>query len=369
MTGFYFILLPFGSLLHFIFSEYSCFGIKKSTHKQTLCERFGKIDIFGPFTIISIIIWSLIVSNNDIKMPWTEKHQSVIFSMLTGTLTFLLPLVLSSALDRNKNIIKEYNCYNDNVIQLAWEITCIGGAYQGECDSGASEDWKRRKADIFSVLKLLPNMLKHGFRGDFDYDQLKNETLTNNVRENIIPKMKRKDPSGEEHLNQVFFALMIMISDACYLDKEHGHTKLKILIPVWERTYDAAGYLVSFVTWDEPLLFQFFLYTGFIIYIIILPFEFDNGNDWNVVASVIIIYFYVSLNSARVIMLNPFMSMGDDNIIFSSSSEITRNYTRAVQNVENHTSSDSCSSMVRPMSFVRSNTSKSRIFTKGLKYV
>ena len=366
MSGFYFILLPFGSLIHFFLLEGGCIGKKTHSHRQTFCERFGKVDIFGPLSIILTIIWSLIVSNNDIKMPWTEKHQSVIFSILTGTLTFLLPLVLSSALERNKNIIKEYNCYNDNVVQLAWEITCIGGAHQGECDVAAPEDWKNRKADIFSVIKILPNMIKHNFRGDFNYEQLKNEKLTYNVRENVISKMKHKDPTGEGPINQIFFVLMIMITDACYLDKEHGHTKLKLLMPVWERTYDAAGYLATFVTWDEPLLFQFFLYTGFILYIIILPFEFVNGNDWNVVVSVIIIYFYVSLNSARVIMLNPFMSFGEGNNIFLSSSEITRNYTKTVQDIENHTSSDTCSSFAYPMALVRM---KNKIHTKSLKYV
>tara|TARA_A100001015_G_scaffold95699_1_gene106359 strand:+ start:478 stop:1566 length:1089 start_codon:yes stop_codon:yes gene_type:complete len=362
MTGFYFIFLPFGSLIHFILT-----GGQKY-NKQSFCERFSKIDIFGPLALIATVVWSLVVSNNDIKMPWTEKHQSVIFSILTGTLTFLLPLVLSSALDRNKTIIKEYNCYNDNVLQLAWEVTCIGGAYESECDSAGSDDWNRRKADIFSIIKILPNMIKHNFRGDFNYAMLKNKKLTNNVRNNIIPKMEKKDPKGENPINQLFFELMIMITDACYTakDQKHSHTKLKILMGVWERTYDAAGYLVSFVTWDEPLLFQFFLYTGFILYIIILPFEFVNGNDWNIVVSFIIIYFYVSLNSARVIMLNPFAPMGEGNNIFLSSSEITRNYTNAVQEVEDYINSPDCGTT---MNIIRNRFVPMKKFAKSLKYV
>lgn len=369
MSGFYFIFLPFGSLFHFLLTEMRCLSGQKYNNKQSFCERFSKVDIFGPLALLITVVWSLLVSNNDIKMPWSEKHQSVIFSILTGTLTFLLPLVLSSALDRNKNIIKEYNCYNDNVIQLAWEITCIGGAYQGECDSSASSsDWLERKADIFSIIKILPNMIKHNFRGDFNYDMLKNKKLTSNVRNNIIPKMEKKDPKGENPINQLFFELMIMITDACYSakDQKHSHTKLKILMGVWERTYDAAGYLVSFVTWDEPLLFQFFLYTGFILYIIILPFEFTNGNDWNIVVSFIIVYFYVSLNSARVIMLNPFMSMGEGNNIFLSSSEITKNYTNAVQEVEDYIGSDDCSAS---MHNIRNRFVPPKKFAKSLKYV
>lgn len=361
MSGFYFFFLPFGSLIHFIISSGQNYN-----DKQSFCERFGKIDIFGPLAIISIIVWSFIVSNSDIKMPWSEKHQSVIFSILTGTLTFLLPLVLSSALERNKNIIKEYNCYNDNVLQLAWEVTCIGGAYESECDSVGSDDWNRRKADIFSILKILPNMIKHNFRGDFNYGMLKNKKLSNNVRNMIIPKMEQRDPKGENPINQLFFELMIMITDACYSakDQKHSHTKLKILMGVWERTYDAAGYLVSFVTWDEPLLFQFFLYTGFILYIIILPFEFTNGNDWNIVVSFIIIYFYVSLNSARVIMLNPFAQMGEGNNIFLSSSEITRNYTNAVQEVEDYIGSPECGTNI-----IRNRFVPMKKFAKSLKYV
>ena len=74
---------------------------------------------------------------------------------------FLLALNLDKNLTRNKSGIALFEAYVGNIEALAWAVHTI------EKDCGS-----KLKVEIYEILKILPNTLKHVFRKDFDYTKL-----------------------------------------------------------------------------------------------------------------------------------------------------------------------------------------------------
>ena len=390
-----FILLPFGSLLNFFVQECGTKHKNLVQHKKTCCDRLSKIDLFGPTMVLITLIWTIMVKNLKIERPWSEQNQAALFGILTATLSFLLPLVLNNAIDRNRNAIKVFDAYNGDIISLAWEITTIGGDQEGECDNTGSVVWAEKKKNIFAVLKFLPTLLKHHFRGDFSYEGLKTSTYKDRVKQKgqstmsdqdvtniIVETLAKRDPNGEDPINESFFQLMIFIADICEMDKKGGTAKMNILIRQWTLIYEATGDLSSIVNWDEPLLFQFVMMTAFILYIIALPFEFTEHSDWNIFTATVIVYFFAALNSARIIMKNPFASLGKNITIFQTGSKAAEDTYNVVRKIQEHTTSADCQN--NSVTFRLKNTNKSNTirristvplrknyipFNKGLKYV
>ena len=198
----------------------------------------------------------------------------------------------------------------------------------------------------------------------------------------IVETLAKRDPNGEDPINESFFQLMIFIADICEMDKKSGTAKMNILIRQWTLIYEATGDLSSIVNWDEPLLFQFVMITAFILYIIALPFEFTEHSDWNIFTATIIVYFFAALNSARIIMKNPFASLGKNITIFQTGSKAAEDTYNVVRKIQEHTTSPDCQN--NSVTFRLKNTNKSNTirrissvplrknyipFNKGLKYV
>ena len=117
-----------------------------------------------PLIILGSIAWASIVVAADITIEIPSDDQGILTGVLTGTLGFLLPLYLSTCIDKNKKGIELYDAFNGDVIALAWEVASYGDERkEGEmdlCDAGDSEAWRLYKKEVFDILEAAPDILK-----------------------------------------------------------------------------------------------------------------------------------------------------------------------------------------------------------------
>ena len=300
-----------------------------------------------PLIILGSIAWASIVVAADITIEIPSDDQGILTGVLTGTLGFLLPLYLSTCIDKNKKGIELYDAFNGDVIALAWEVASYGDERkEGEmdlCDAGDSEAWRLYKKEVFDILEAAPDILKHVFRGDFDYGKIKNEYVRDALRKIDRPVQLKGECIGEDAapVEAMMFLLVTRLRNLP-VKQDKGHIK-QIIMSKWNDVYSSYGTCDSLITYTEPLLFSYVLYTAMLIYIVFLPFGF-SANSWdNVWISAIVIYFFISLNSAGVMLQNPFQSISNDLHIFQTVSGAAKNTRCIIRKIEYYGQRNECS--------------------------
>jgi hypothetical protein len=320
----------------------------------------NKVD---PSIVIASVVWSIVVVSLDLSIDVPSDDQGTLTSVLTGTLGFLLPLYLSTCIDKNKRGIELYDAFCGDVIALAWEVASYGDERKkGEmdmCDEGDSKAWKTYKKEVFDILEAAPDILKHVFRGDFQYKEIKNKYVGKALKKIDRPvdlslgKVQKEDPFYEcidadaAPIEATMFLLVTKIR-AIPVDNNKGHL-LEIMMKKWNDIYSSYGTAASLIQYKEPLLFSYVLYTAMIIYVVFLPFGFSE-NSWNNVWIVgIVIYFFISLNSAGVLLQNPFKSIDSDLTIFQTVSGASKNTRCIIRKIEYYGVRKECSYSARTL--------------------
>lgn len=299
-----------------------------------------------PLVIVGSIVWASIVVAADITIDVPGDDQGILTGVLTGTLGFLLPLYLSTCIDKNKKGIELYDAFNGDVIALAWEVASYGDERkEGEidmCDEGDSVAWRTYKKEVFDILEAAPDILKHVFRGDFQYKEIKNEYVRDALRKIDRPVQLKGECVGEDAapVEAMMFLLVTRLRNLP-VKKDNGHV-LQIIMKKWNDVYSSYGTCDSLITYTEPLLFSYVLYTAMLIYIVFLPFGFA-ANSWdNVWITGIVIYFFISLNSAGVMLQNPFKSISNDLHIFQTVSGAAKNTRCIIRKIEYYGMRNEC---------------------------
>ena len=307
-----------------------------------------------PLLIVAAVSWASIVVAADITIDVNSDDQGILTGVLTGTLGFLLPLYLSTCIDKNKKGIELYDAFCGDVIALAWEVASYGDERKkGDvdmCDAGDSKSWKKYKEDVFDILEAAPDILKHVFRGDFDYGKIGNKYVRDALRKIDRPvKLEGECIDADSAPVEAMMFLLVTKLRNIPVKKDKGHV-LEIIMKKWNDVYSSYGTTDSLISYQEPLLFSYVLYTAMIIYVIFLPFGF-SGNSWNNVwITGIVIYFFISLNSAGVLLQNPFKSISNDLHIFQTVSGAAKNTRCIIRKIEYYGQREECESQ-RPLKF------------------
>ena len=150
-----------------------------------------------PLIIIVAVMWSIVVEVVQFDIPWNIEEIVLIVNILSGTMGFLLSLNLTKYMTRNKDGIALFEAYVGNVESMAWFISTI------DIDMDL-------KKELYTVLKMLPNSLKHVFRKDFSYDEItKYEKDTRMV--DLVSELRRFDADAKRPMESMFFIFMIKI--------------------------------------------------------------------------------------------------------------------------------------------------------------
>jgi len=318
-----------------------------------------------PLIIVGAVLWAIIVASAEIESPFNSDDLNSLNGVLTGTLGFLLPLYLSTCIDKNKKGIELYDAFCGDVLALAWEVATYGdrmstddkGNYAAStdqkdmCDPGDDQKWLDLKDDIFNVLEIMPDAIKHVFRNDFQYHYLVKEgngKFRNNnkwvitdetVKEIQIMDTERmndlndKDEckdEGDSPIEAIMFYLVIQIRKIPVQRERY----ISIMMKKWNDIYSSYGTTASLINYKEPMLFSFVLYTAMLLYVLILPFTFVEEGGMKILFTGLIIYFFLSLNSAGKLLQNPFRSLNHDLHVFetvSATAENTRCQVRKIK--------------------------------------
>lgn len=301
-----------------------------------------------PLLIIVAPVWTAIVIDTGIGFPdsFPVEDINVLSAVLAGTLGFLLPLYLSNAIEKNRSGITLYEAYCGDVVALAWEVASYGdevkpvkdsaeaARIQLEGDLSQSDDnagYKELRRQLFDIMREMPMVIKHVFRDDFDYSKI--ETA------NVGEQMRRVIKGDNDPIEAMMFLLVMRLRRIPSVSKRNGGDILQIMMKKWNDIYSSYGTTSSLITYKEPLLFQYVLYTAMTFYILLLPFTFSKTDNWNNVwLSGLVIYFFISLNSAGKLMQNPFISLKTE--VFATVSETSRNTVRIIDRIRDYGSGD-----------------------------
>lgn len=327
---------------------------------QYLLVPFAKPreNFVDPLIIMLTVVWTAIVVGNKLELGENLPLEDIgiLSSVLGTTLGFLLPLYLSDCIEKNRSGITLYDAYCGDVVALAWEIAAYGdevvplneenarvARQQLDNDMGQANDgpgYKQLRSDLFRILKQMPMVIKHVFRDDFTFSKMDDEW--------VAQKMREVNPDESLAIESIMFLLVIKIRRMPLIKKQNGGNVLQIMMKKWNDIYNSYGSTASLIQYTEPRLFQNVLYTAMALYVFILPFTFSiKDNDHNIWLAGLVIYFFISLNSAGKLLRNPFRSLKDTVQVFATVTDTSNSTVRLLKNIENYKKGDDIYSMSR----------------------
>jgi hypothetical protein len=320
-----------------------------------------------PLIIVTSVAWASIVVAGDLSIGVNSDDQGILTGVLTGTLGFLLPLYLSTCIDKNKKGIELYDAFCGDVIALAWEVASYGDERkEGEtdmCDGGDSKSWRKYKQEVFDILEAAPDILKHVFRGDFDYDEIVNKNVRKALQKIDKPDNLKKGECYNADVAPVEAMMFLLVTRLRNIPvKENKGHILEIIMKKWNDVYSSYGTTDSLISYKEPLLFSYVLYTAMLIYMVFLPFGFSERSWNNVWITGIVIYFFISLNSAGVLLQNPFKSIKNDLHIFQTVSGAAKNTRCIIRKIEYYGQREECPKVENSLIYRRNTRYKNMLY-------
>ena len=111
------------------------------------------------------IAWCFIVTHFDLYTMVPDVSGP--FSILGTTIAVTLPLLASSAVQRNKESLFNYNAFCGDVLALGWESLSYVRSEKGDKDF-ESKNWKLHQ--LFQICMVLPTAVKWKFRNNKEFD-------------------------------------------------------------------------------------------------------------------------------------------------------------------------------------------------------
>lgn len=317
------------------------------------------LQFYLPLTSLSVTIlmilqffWTLIVIDNGF-VSTLGFNSSKIFGILTGTLGFILPLRLNSALRKNRACLDNYNAFIGDIIAFSWDVIAFNRSSRTES--------RQIVSNMFDILIALPALTKWHFRGGADLEKLFSKKRNENWQKvklnmalpfkvNTVPTgsaIRFLDTAGGKEVKELIMKInsikkvsdiknsntkYITETEACMyklldLSKELAMSNNPNasmdsgLLRSWERAYGAWGNMGNLSAYSQPNLFSAVLWTALIVYSILLPFQFvvvaKDATEWGPAVSdngyhglwmvATIGYFFLGLNVAGSTVGNAFV--------------------------------------------------------------
>lgn len=156
------------------------------------------------FIVIFAGVLGLILKNNDDLVKDPSGFIGGLSSdngltVIEGLLTFIIPLSLESAMNRNKTGVDAFNAFTGEIVALAWQVLNMSKdfGYLGTLQAGTVPMKYKR---ILDLLTVLPETAKHEQRGDSDIQKLYINDLSKIDERDIIFKRQKHQIAGVEKL-------------------------------------------------------------------------------------------------------------------------------------------------------------------------
>lgn len=267
--------------------------------------------IFLQLVWTAVVVW--LVQENYVESDVFDT--TTMFEVLTGTLGFILPLQLNTAIRKNRESLKFFNALCAEVLALAWE--CVALVEEEEVQKSSLQH-------LFDLLVALPAVVKHSYRGTFELCRvtgLDNVVLVQKNMEIINAKN-----SDMEEVDFLFMKVIDYANDYAKSDKNLERELLK----KWSSIYSSYGALGSLCAYKSPEIFKNVLNTALLFWSIILPFSVAKNGWWSLLTVFVISYFFLGLNLSGQKIGNAFA----ENVTgFGTVTKKERATTRALRDV------------------------------------
>lgn len=285
-----------------------------------ILKYFPPFADLSTFVLISIqCIWAWIFIDRGLDSDWTNT--TGVFNVLTGTLSFILPLRMNAALSKNKACLDSYNAFCGDIMALGWDVVAL---HKEELTKPQND----KLQEIFDILVAMPLAAKWHFRESVRYKYLKSgsenrlfvNTKGGNAVQNIAP-----EGGPMSTVDGCFYKLLDLIKE---LGDDLKGTPAALRS--WERAYGSWGNMGNLSAYVAPVLFTYVLYLALIVYSIVLPYEF-RANGYDAVWIVAIIgYFFLGLNVAGSKVGNAF---AEDAMGFQTVTSAQKSTTEALMDI------------------------------------
>ena len=305
-----------------------------------------------PLFIILAVIWSIIIETTGIKLPWNADDNSLMTTILSGTLGFLLSLNLSYYMSMNKDGVSLYKEFVGNVEAVAWTVSTEGDSYTAaSLDNDVvieddSLDAIRLKYKTFAILKILPYALKHYYRGDFSLQNMRRNEENQLILE-VIDEIEKLD--SEHPIDALMFLLMIKFRRVA---GEGGD--ITVIHGKWDMVFGPYGNIDSLVNYNTPVIFNYILSTALFFYLMLLPLGYSEQSYYNIGITFVIMYFFLGLNAAGKMLANPFVKLPRGITVFPTVSNVAKSARVTIENIEKY-GERTIKSKFRMASALRSN--------------
>jgi len=256
---------------------------------------------FADFTTFFIIVCQCVWTYLFIKLELsTQTDVTIVVGILAGTLGFILPLQLNSALSKNANCLNNYNAFTGDLIALCWDIIAF---YKSNQEQARNDKNIQR---LFNVICAMPALAKHNFRGTLDLTKattIDDKVFINHLGgQEVDAMMKSLNGDGMTVVDVCFYKLLDYLKDLLPDDaKTRG-----FMIKSWERAYGSWGNMSNLNAYKPPSIFTNVLNVALALYSLLLPFTLV-GQGYHAIWMVAIIgYFFLGLNMAGRKVANAF---------------------------------------------------------------
>ena len=296
------------------------------------------------------ILWTGLVIWANITSPVSSADLATVSNVLSVSLGFLLPLYLSNCIQKNREGMRLFEAYCGDIIGLAWQVRTYSEKIHHVINkSDNSEESQKLQDNIFTILKNLPYVIKHIFRDDYNYKELVDN-------KSDLNKLLGGNQHKEEVINTMMFQLVRELRRVSYFTlKDDGSTLkdakkddgsivtaqyssvfLTQMMKKWNDIYASYGASASIVQYKEPAIFIYVMYSALIVYIGILPFSFEEKNEYsNMVNTLLIVYFFLSLKTAGQLLQNPFVELSKgSSAVFATVTEAARRAEISIEKIK-----------------------------------
>lgn len=225
---------------------------------------------------------------------WFDDAIAVIVTAATATLSFILSMTLSGAMNKNSQGIAMFNAFTGDLLAFAMHLLALS-----EDDKKNIEGYVQSRKNIRDLLLAGPGILKWSFRGKgvlIDLVQVKQRADGTSVKlsernRSMYCAIKRYSSLGGVESFMLVLANEIEKLKKAGLD---GETVLPALIRKWENLYASYGSLGNLFGWKPPALFSWWLQVCLYIYLLLMPYTFVPSAGYHAVyLSFVVSYFFL----------------------------------------------------------------------------
>jgi len=310
-------------------------GVRK-IRVHTAKSLFPPLADLQTFMLIVLqCLWTLVFIEYDLKKG-TSYDVTIVVGILAGTLGFILPLQLNSALNKNAQCLNNYNACTGDLYALCWDIV----AFYSEGEKAINDKNIKRS---FNVIGAMPALIKHTFRGTIDLKKSTTIRTVQNSRKNLINVTFESTSGGYEvckmfnslngagmtEVDICFYKLLDYIKDLTRNEQDKTRT---FLVKSWERAYGSWGNMANLNAYAPPTIFTYVMNLALGLYSLLLPFTLvKEENGYHAIWMVAIIgYFFLGLNIAGKKVANAF---AENAIGFQTVTGSQKTATTAIQQI------------------------------------